>query len=579
MDIGEEKRNVIIIVDDDVINLGVARNNLIEKYDVITAPSGEKLFGLLERTTPDLILLDIEMPGEDGYEVIKTLKSSGKTEHIPVIFLTAKVSPQDEIMGLNLGAVDYILKPFSKELLLKRIELHLLLERQRRELMKYSLSLEGEVDRQTRTVVELQSAILKTVAELVERRDSVTGGHIDRTQRYLGMLLEYLLEHGIYVEELSQWDTDLVILSSQLHDVGKIAIKDDILMKPGKLTDEEFEQMKKHTVFGVDIIRSIEEKTTENAFLQYAEIMAGSHHEKWDGSGYPYGLSGYEIPLMGRLMAIVDVYDALTNDRPYKKALAHEDALEIIQEGSGTHFDPQIAETFIEHETEFGNVALDFGSGMWVSQPKSTHSIYSAMNMIADVVDFRSGTHSDQAERIKQYLSIFVYALLKDERYGPEVSSWDINLFLASAQLHDIGKITIADSILNKLESLTKEEYEIIKSHAENGVRIIHQIRENTADGRLLHHAEVLVGCHHERWDGTGYPLGLKGKFIPLQGRLMAIVDVYNALTTDRPHRKMLSHKEAVEIISNGAGTLFDPDLVQVFLECEKEFDMVRLGL
>ena len=371
----ERKREIVIMVDDDVVNLTVARNNLIGKYDVVTAPSGKKLFALLEKVTPDLILLDIEMPDMDGYETIKILKSAGKTANIPVIFLTAKIDTGDEVIGLNLGAADYITKPFSRELLINRIDLHLLLEKQKKKLMKYNLSMESEVDKKTKTVVELQNAIMKTVAELVEYRDNVTGGHIERTQMYLRMLVDSLLENGIYTEELLTWDIDLFILSSQLHDVGKISIKDGILMKPGKLTNEEFEEMKKHTIFGVDIIRRIEENSTKNAFLQYAEVIAGSHHEKWDGTGYPYGLKGYEIPLMGRLMAIVDVYDALTNDRPYRKAFSHEAAIEIIRDGSGMHFDPLIDEIIIKHEKEIGSVNTGRKTMAWTSQPGSTHNV------------------------------------------------------------------------------------------------------------------------------------------------------------------------------------------------------------
>jgi putative two-component system response regulator len=231
--------------------------------------------------------------------------------------------------------------------------MHLLLEKQKRELMSYSHNLENEIDKKTRTVFELQNAILKTVADLVECRDNVTGGHIERTQHYLQLLVESLLERDVYTEEISEWDVHLFIMSSQLHDVGKISIKDDILMKPHELTIEEFEEMKKHTIFGADIIRSIEETTADNAFLKYAETMAISHHEKWDGTGYPHGLKGSKIPLMGRIMAIVDVYDALTNDRPYKKAFPHEEAVKIIEEGFGTHFDPELMQVFFDCEKQF----------------------------------------------------------------------------------------------------------------------------------------------------------------------------------------------------------------------------------
>jgi len=570
----ENGRELIVMVDDDITNLNVARNNLVGKYNILTAPSGEKLFALLEKVTPDLILLDIEMPEMDGYKVIKKLKGVSKTSRIPIIFLTAKIDPENEVKGLNLGAVDYITKPFSRELLLKRIDLHLLVEKQKKELMKYNLDLQGEVGKQTSTVFELQNAILKTVAELVERRDSVTGGHIERTQNYLSMLVKYLLEHDVYIEELSSWDISLFIMSSQLHDVGKISIKDNILMKPGPLDKEEFEEMKKHTTFGVDIIKSIEQNTTENEFLNYAEVLAGSHHEKWDGTGYPYGLKGLEIPLQGRLMALVDVYDALTNDRPYKKAYSHEEALEIIKDGIGKHFDPSIIEVFVAHSGEFKAAAAGKNhSRDLYDRLNPVEKLGPTMQVIANIMDIRSGVESGHAEKLKSYLEILISTLMKHGDYSAEVSSWDIDNFLMSAQLHDLGKIAVADQILNKKGKLTEEEYNDIKNHADYGKKIIKQIQENANYSGLLQHAESIAGFHHEKWDGTGYPAGLKGEDIPLQGRLMAIIDVYDALTSDRPQRKRLPHHEAVEIIMNGSGSHFDPDLVTVFLECEKEFE------
>ena len=215
------EREKIIIVDDDSTNLGVGKSTLSGKYDVFTASSGERLFSLLDGITPDLILLGTRMPEMDGYEVITRLKASEKTCHIPVIFLTSKIDPQGEIKGLSLGAVDYITKPFSRELLQKRIDLHILYERQKHELLKHSLNLECEVDKKTRAVLELQNTILKTIAELVESRDNVTSGHIERTQHYLRMLIGYLIDHDVYTDEIASWDIDLVVMSSQLHDVVK----------------------------------------------------------------------------------------------------------------------------------------------------------------------------------------------------------------------------------------------------------------------------------------------------------------------------------------------------------------------
>ena len=565
-------RDTVIVVDDDLTNLTVAKNNLAGKYEVFTAPSGKKLFQILEKITPALILLDIEMPDMDGYEVIKALKRSKGNANIPVIFVTARHDPDSEVKGLDLGAVDYIMKPFSRELLLKRVELHILFEAQKQGLKNYSRDLEGEVRKKTKVVLELQNAILKTVAELVECRDSVTGGHIERTQKYLSLLVDFLLEHGIYNEEVSSWDTELFVLSSKLHDVGKISIKDKILMKQGKLIDEEFEEMKKHAIFGMQIIERMEESTAENAFLQYAKVIAVSHHEKWDGSGYPFGLKGRDIPLQGRLMAIVDVYDALTNDRPYKKAFTHEDSVRIIKNWSGTYFDPLIDEVFLKHEKEFKSVTADTDKSIAYGSTRTAEDLNSTFKIVANLVDIRGGSEKGQTERMRRYLEVFIGALLTHDKFREEVSSWNIEIFLMSAQLQDVGKIAIADSLLHKTGRLTDDEYENVKAHADFGVKVVQQIKGSVDDESLLRHAEALAGSHHEKWDGTGYPQGLKGREIPLQGRLMAIVDVYDALTSSRPHRDMMTHREAVDIIKSLSGMHFDPELVEVFLEHEKEF-------
>jgi putative two-component system response regulator len=336
----------IFLVDDNVTNLTIGKNALIGKYNVFTIPSGEKLLKMLEKIIPDLILLDIEMPEMDGYEAIKIIKNDNRTSNIPVIFLTARTETANELEGLSLGAIDYITKPFSPPLLLKRIEVHLLVEEQKSELKNYNDNLMEMVKTKTQTVINLQNAILKTVAEMVEFRDDITGMHIERTQSYLQALFEKIVEKGLFKDEVSSWDMNVFLQSAQLHDVGKIAIKDSILQKPGKLTPQEFEEMKAHTTFGKMIIDKISKSAVEDAFLEHAKIFAVSHHEKWDGTGYPAGLSGENIPLQGRLMAIADVYDALISERPYKKAFTHEKATEIIIEGRGKHFDPILTDIF-----------------------------------------------------------------------------------------------------------------------------------------------------------------------------------------------------------------------------------------
>jgi putative two-component system response regulator len=341
-----DKRQIIMLVDDNITNLDLGKEILKDRYIVFPIPSGGRLLEILTKVVPDLILLDIEMPDMNGFEVFKALKSVPNTSNIPVIFVTAKSDSDSELIGLNLGAVDYISKPFSPPLLLKRIENHLLISSQKRDLENYNKNLQQMVQKQIEQIMELQNAVISSVVEMIEFRDTVTFGHIVRTQRYLDLLVGKLITEGIYKNETSRWDLAFLIPSAQLHDVGKIRIPITLLNKPGKFTPEEFEQMKLHTTYGVDIIERIARNTKQHAFLDYARTFAGTHHEKWDGTGYPQGLAGEDIPLEGRLLAIVDVYDALISERPYKVAIPCKEAEQIIISGSGTHFDPVLVEVF-----------------------------------------------------------------------------------------------------------------------------------------------------------------------------------------------------------------------------------------
>jgi putative two-component system response regulator len=368
----ENQRNTIILVDDNITTLTLGSFTLTEKYDVFTIPSGEKLFKLLEKVKPNLILLDIDMPEMDGYEVIKRLKANPKTADIPVIFLSGKTDTGSELEGLSLGAVDYIAKPLSPPLLLKRIELHLLVEKQKKALRNFSAGLQEAVQEKTKAMMALQSSILKIVADLVEYRDAITG-HIERTRAYLDLLLDAMLKQNVYLNEIASWDREFLLRSSQLYDLGKISIKDSILLKPGRLTEEEYKEMKNHVTFGVEIINEIEKYTPallsetqgqaaydarpENTFLQHAKIFAATHHERWDGAGYPYGLAGHQIPLQGRLMAIMDVYDALISPRSYKTPLSHEEATKIILNGGGSQFDPALTEVFAGISDQLGRIS------------------------------------------------------------------------------------------------------------------------------------------------------------------------------------------------------------------------------
>ena len=352
----ENDKKTIFLVDDDMTNLTVGKKVLSGTYSVVTLNSGARLFAMLEKVTPDLILLDVNMPEMDGYDVIRQLKGENSAfVEIPVIFLTALQDEEKEILGLSLGAIDYITKPFSPPLLLKRLEVHLLVESQKRQLMNFNENLTLMVEDRTRAIVELKNALLTTIAELVESRDDITGGHIERTKSYIKLFLDGMKEHGIYKEEIEKLNEESVLLSSMLHDVGKISVRDEILNKPAKLTAEEFDKMKVHTVFGSQVMESIKKKTRDSDFVENARIFALTHHEKWDGSGYPEGLASLEIPIQGRVMAIVDVYDALVESRPYKEAFSHEEAVKIINEGKGTHFDPILVDLFNDMSEVFDN--------------------------------------------------------------------------------------------------------------------------------------------------------------------------------------------------------------------------------
>jgi len=345
-----EERRTIYLVDNDKANLKLGKNTLAEHYKVFTMNSGASLLKYLNKNIPDLILLDVEMPKMKGYETIKIIKSQEETKDIPVIFLAAKTGGDSEKEGLSLGAADYITKPFSPSILLKRIETHL-------KLANYNKNLQEMVKAETKSILELQNALLKAMAGLAENLDNITDKNVERVQSYLGLLIGAISKRSLYAEDMRDWNIGLVLLSSQLYDVGKIAVKDEILNKNGKLTEEEFAEIKKHPICGEGIIEKIEQNSAEHEFLKHAKIFAATHHEKWDGSGYPKGLKGVEIPLQGRLMAIADVYDALISDRPYKKAFSHEEAVKIISDSKGSAFDPNLIDIFLEISDEFNRIS------------------------------------------------------------------------------------------------------------------------------------------------------------------------------------------------------------------------------
>ena len=353
----KEQAGCIFLVDDNPVYLNTGKSALQDKYAVVTIPSGDKLLLALQKTIPDLILLDVEMPGMNGYDVIKKIKSDPQTEGIPVIFLTGKDEPENELLGLSLGAVDYITKPFSASLLLKRVELHLLLQSQKTELREFNDNLIVMVHDRTNDISRLQSAIIMWTAEMVEFRDEETGQHVERVQKYLQVLLGAMEEKGLYADELATWDVDAFLKSAPLHDVGKIKIRDDILLKTARLTEDEFECMKLHTVYGKMLLESLQDKVPNQTFLDYAKILAHLHHERWDGKGYPEHMNGLGIPLQARMMALADVYDALVSERPYKKAFSHEEAMRIITEGRGTQFDPNLTDLFASLSLDINKIS------------------------------------------------------------------------------------------------------------------------------------------------------------------------------------------------------------------------------
>ncbi|MCL2340369.1 MAG: response regulator [Proteobacteria bacterium] len=358
----DSERKIIMLVDDDAVTLAAGKEMLKNTYRVYPIFSGELLLDLLEHIRPDLILLDIEMPDMDGYQVIRRLKENPRWRDIPVIFVTIRIDEASELEGLTLGATDYITKPFAAPILLKRIENHLLLAEQKQRLEGFNAALEDMVVEKTLKIVNLQNSIIGVVTDLVEFRDGTTGGHITRTQRYMRLMAEKIREEGLYKKETAGWNIEHLVASSQLHDIGKIAISDAILNKPAPLTAEEFEAMKMHVEIGVQIIRKIENDLEgkvidDHSFLHYARMIVGGHHEKWDGSGYPLGLQGQDIPLEGRLMAIADVYDALISARPYKRPLTTEEARQIIESGSEGHFDPLLVDIFTKVADQFAEVA------------------------------------------------------------------------------------------------------------------------------------------------------------------------------------------------------------------------------
>jgi putative two-component system response regulator len=356
MNTEKSQKPTILVVDDTPDNLDLMGDLLMDDYRVKVANSGKKALEIIQSASPpDLVLLDIMMPEMDGYEVCTILKSSEETKNIPVIFLTAKTNTIDEQKGFEIGAVDYITKPISPAIVMARVKTHL-------DLHYKNVYLEKLVTQRTREIAAIQDVTIHAMASLAETRDNETGNHIRRTQNYVKLLAQHLQFHPNYTHFLNMDGViETLFKSAPLHDIGKVGIPDAILLKPGRFEPSEFEIMKSHPELGQNTILQAEsELGIDVPFLQYAKEIAYGHHEKWDGSGYPQGLSGEDIPISARLMAVADVYDALISRRVYKEGMPHEQAVQIILDGKGTHFDPHIIEAFVVLHETFKEIASTF---------------------------------------------------------------------------------------------------------------------------------------------------------------------------------------------------------------------------
>ncbi|KGE71691.1 response regulator [Spirochaeta lutea] len=361
-------QDTILIIDDSPSTLAVLDDILNPYYRIKAAKEGYRGIQIAESDDPpDLILLDILMPEMDGYEVCKSLKKNPRTRDIPVIFVTAKDETEDEAQGLELGAVDYLVKPVAPLIVLARVRNHLELRAARNHLTLQNRELERRVRERTKELTITQDVTIASLAGLAETRDKETGSHIWRTQNYVRTLAISLPDLPGYAQQINDEDIYRMYKSAPLHDIGKVGIPDAILQKPGPLTKEEFEIMKSHTTLGYQALLQAEQSIGTTSFLRYAREIVYTHHEKWDGTGYPQGLSGEDIPLAGRIMAIADVYDALISKRVYKQPFPHSLAVQTILDGSGTHFDPTLVQVFQGLTETFRNIAR---SGVELSEER-----------------------------------------------------------------------------------------------------------------------------------------------------------------------------------------------------------------
>jgi len=354
----------VLMVDDNATNLQVLQATLEGRgYRLLAAKNGAGALAITAKASPDLILLDIMMPEMDGYEVCRRLKADPATFEIPVIFLTALGETEDKVKGLELGAVDYITKPFQPEEVIARVNTHLTLRclqqqlsRANEELRELNQNLEKKVEERSRELLQSRDGIIFAMAKMTEARDDDTGKHLERICRYVEVLARELAATDPTIDEV--W-IQTVVKTAALHDIGKVGIPDGILLKKGRLTSREREIMETHPAIGGDTLLELrEEMGGGGPFLSRAIEITLGHHEKWDGSGYPFGIKGEAIALSARLVAVADVYDALVSERVYKPGLSHEEAMGLIREGAGKHFDPRVVEAFLNRQEDFREIGV-----------------------------------------------------------------------------------------------------------------------------------------------------------------------------------------------------------------------------
>ena len=341
-----DKKKLVLLVDDTESNIDVLVGILGDNYDISVAMDGPTAIESAQQEHPDLIILDVMMPGMDGHEVCRRLKANKWTAETPIIFVTTLGEAADEEKGFALGAVDYLVKPVNPAITCARVATHLSLKSAQDELERQNDILEDRVIERTKELQLTQDVTIQALGGLAETRDNETGHHIRRTQHYVRHLAVELRRQGLHTDLLTEAHINLLFKSAPLHDIGKVGVPDAILLKPGKLTDKQWIEMRKHTTYGYEALRRAEETLGTSSFLSVAKEIAISHHERWDGGGYPHALRGDDIPLPGRIMAVADVYDALISKRVYKPAFSHDKAVGIITGDSGSAFDPDVAGAF-----------------------------------------------------------------------------------------------------------------------------------------------------------------------------------------------------------------------------------------